>query len=77
MSHVTQGAVDAAFNVAVRRYEAGDLDAAMDIFRALALIAPTDGGVWRALARCHEEVGEPEVAEKLRWLGRALTEGVS
>jgi Flp pilus assembly protein TadD len=71
---VSQAAVDAAFNIAVDRYEAGDLGGAMNILRLLATVAPSDEGVWRALARCHEELEQPEVAEFLRNLSTTIAE---
>ena len=74
MSQLPQGAIDAAFNLAVTNYRAGDLPGAMDILRLLTLVAPRDQGVWRALARCHEDAGEHEVAEKLRWVGQTIAE---
>ncbi|HEU4405473.1 MAG TPA: tetratricopeptide repeat protein [Polyangiaceae bacterium] len=74
MSPVSQGVVNAAFNQAVKRHAEGDLGKAMNILQFLTILAPTDAGVWFALARCHDDAGEPEVAERLRWLGRSLAE---
>ena len=64
-----QGAVDAGFNYAVSSYEAGDWVTTMNILRFLSILAPTDAGIWRALARCHEDLGEEGIAEYLRRVG--------
>lgn len=77
MHEAKQAAINGAFNAAVERYQAGNVRTAMLILQRLTLVAPTDVGVWCALARCHEELGEAEVADKLRWLGKALAEAVS
>jgi Flp pilus assembly protein TadD len=70
-------AVDAAFNVAVDHYEAGRLDRAMELLQFLAFVAPTDRGVWRALARCHEDLGQSEVGAFLISLSETLTPEVT
>jgi Flp pilus assembly protein TadD len=77
MFAISQGAINAAFNQAVEGYEAGDVRKAKRILQFLAVLAPTDAGVWRALARCHEDEGDVDVAGNLRWLGDALAEGAS
>ncbi len=71
---VSQAAVDAAFNIAVDRYEAGDVDEAMHLLRLLAMVAPSDRGVWLALARCHDELEQSETAEFLRNLSTIIAE---
>ena len=75
MSNNSQGAISAVFNKAVESSQAGDLRTAALLLQRLTLLAPTDVGVWRALARCHDQFGESEVAEHLRWLGQSLAEG--
>lgn len=77
MHEAKQAAINGAFNAAVERYQAGNVRSAMLILQRLTLVAPTDVGVWRALARCHEELGEGDTADKLRWLSETLAEAAS
>jgi Flp pilus assembly protein TadD len=53
----------------------GDVATALDIFRTLALVAPTLLEAWNGLARCHEMLGQVRVATTLRAVGHALARG--
>ncbi|MCS6900696.1 MAG: tetratricopeptide repeat protein [Myxococcales bacterium] len=63
---------DAMFNLAVDCHERGKIEDALDMFRALSFLAPHDPGVWNALARCHEDLGQEETAALLRSLGAQI-----
>ncbi|RYZ16575.1 MAG: hypothetical protein EOO70_04135 [Myxococcaceae bacterium] len=65
---------DIIFNRAIDFHEDGAVEDALEIFRLLAFLAPGDGGVWRALARCHDDLGQHDAAERLRELGQQVDE---
>lgn len=75
MINISRGAISAVFNQAVESAQAGDLQQATLLLQRLTLLAPTDDGVWRALAWCHDQQGESEVADHLLWLGQTIAEG--
>ena len=64
--------LDAVFNAAVEQHEQGRVVEALEILQLLSLLDPRDEGVWRALARCHEDLGQPDVAGFLRSLGAQI-----
>jgi Flp pilus assembly protein TadD len=45
---------------------------AASVFRALALVAPTDERSWLALGACHEALGQPELALEMYGTGRVI-----
>ena len=61
--------LDAVFNAAIDQHEQGRVVEALEILQLLSLLDPRDQGVWRALARCHDDLGQPEVGGFLRSLG--------
>lgn len=73
-TNIGRDAVNAVFNVAVERYGAGAIDEAIAILQLLSFLAPTDRGVWLALAQCHEELGQEAVADSLRSLADRIEE---
>jgi Flp pilus assembly protein TadD len=72
-----QAAFDALFNRAADLHDAGNVEAAAALLRSLTIINPLDQGVWRALAACHDEVGEDDVGEMLLSISEQLQEAVS
>lgn len=70
----TKVAFDAMFNLAVDCHERGKIEDALDMFRALSFLDPRDPGVWSAMARCHEDLGQEETAALLRSLGAQIQE---
>lgn len=64
--------IDAMFNLAVDCRERGKIDEALEMFRFLSALDPRDAGVWRAMARCHEDLGQTEAAAAIRSLGEQL-----
>lgn len=46
-------------------FEVGAFQSARDVFRLLVLDCSTEVSAWYWLARCHQELGEPEKARKL------------
>jgi Flp pilus assembly protein TadD len=45
---------------------------AANVFRALALVAPTDERSWLALGACHEALGQPDLALQMYGTGRVI-----
>jgi predicted Zn-dependent protease len=76
-AHLDRDAIGAVFNVAVARYGAGAIDEAIAILQLLSFLAPTDKGVWLALAQCHEELGQEAVADRLRCLAEQIEEAAA
>ena len=70
-------AFDAMFNLAVDCHERGKVEDALHMFLALSLMEPRDAGVWGALARCHEDLGQGDVAALLRSVGEQIQEAAS
>ncbi len=50
----------------------GEHAMAADLLRVLAIAAPNEPEVWQALATCHDEQNQVDIAEALRSLGRLL-----
>ncbi len=69
-----QTTLDGIFNVAADYYAAGALDDAMAILQMLTLLSPADDGVWRALAQCHDDLGQTTVADELRLIPGRIAE---
>lgn len=65
---------DAMFNLAVDCHEKGKLQDALEMFQALSLVDPQDAGVWQALARCHDDLGQADVAAMVRSIGAQIEE---
>ncbi len=73
-SNDRQAAFDAMFNLAADCHERGKIEDALDMFRALSFLDPRDPGVWSAMARCHEDLGQEETAALLRSIGAQIQE---
>jgi Tfp pilus assembly protein PilF len=73
-SNDRQVAFDAMFNLAVDCHERGKIEDALDMFRTLSFVNPCDPGVWSAMARCHEDLGQEETAALLRSIGAQIQE---
>ncbi|MGZ6096719.1 MAG: hypothetical protein ACXWUG_32040, partial [Polyangiales bacterium] len=56
---------DAAHSIGQLLYENGDVSAALDVFRLVALCAPMRARSWYSIAACHEVLGDGEHAAKL------------
>lgn len=69
-----KGAFDAMFNLGVDRHEQGKIEEALRLFQLLSFLAPRDQGVWLALARCHDDLGQPAEASFLRSIGQQIAE---
>ncbi len=52
----------------------GERNKAMDVLRALVFVAPRARLGWRALANCHLELGDTDVAAALDALGSIVRE---
>lgn len=68
---------DTLFNLAVDRHEAGNIKEALAVFQSLSLIDPRDMGVWEAIARCHEDLGQPYIAALVLSLAEQSREAAS
>ena len=64
--------IASVYNQGADLLDRGDVAGATNLFRLLALVAPTDQGVWEALAKCHEAEGEHDVAESLLVLSKSI-----
>lgn len=64
--------IDAMFNLAVDCRERGKIDEALEMFRFLSALDPHDAGVWQAMARCHDDLGQTAAAAAIRSLGEQL-----
>lgn len=60
---------DGLYSIGHSMLEADRWRDAADVFRAMVLTAPRDERSWVALGKCHEELGQPEVAVELYSLG--------
>ncbi|MCU0655210.1 MAG: hypothetical protein MUF64_07960 [Polyangiaceae bacterium] len=67
-----QVAFDAMFNLAVDCHERGKIEDALDMFRALSFLEPRDLGVWKAMARCHADLGQEDTAALLLAVGEQI-----
>lgn len=63
---------DAMFNQAAERHERGQVAEALTMFQLLSFLNPHDAGVWRALARCHDDLGEGSTAALIRAIGARI-----
>ena len=61
------------FELAAQSAAGGNLGAALQAFRTLALAAPHHYPIWDGLAACHDLLGQPALARTLRILGGVLT----
>jgi hypothetical protein len=74
--HDRKLAFDAMYNLAIDCHEKGKIEDALDMFRALSFIDPRDPGVWKAMARCHEDLGQEETAALLLSIDAQIREEV-
>lgn len=71
--HFSESAVLARlFELAAQSAANGNIDAALQAFRTLALAAPHHYPTWDGLAACHDLLGQPALARTLRLLGGVL-----
>jgi hypothetical protein len=67
-----QVAFDAMFNLAVDCHERGKIEDALHMFRTLSFLEPRDLGVWKAMARCHADLGQEDTAALLLAVGEQI-----
>ena len=60
---------DGLYSIGFSMLEADRWKDAADVFRAMVLTAPRDERSWVALGKCHEELGQADVAVELYSLG--------
>lgn len=68
---------DTMYNIAVGCHETGKVEDALDMFRTLSFLDPTDMGVWRGMARCHTDLGQEDIAMYLISIGEQIQEVAS
>ena len=64
----TDAESEAIRDLALQLFERGHVERAADLLRALIVAEPRDRAAWRALATCHDAMGDEELGDSLREL---------
>ena len=68
----TDAESEAIRDLALQLFERGHVERAADLLRALIVAQPRDRLAWRALATCHDAMGDDELGDSLRELAELV-----